>query len=778
AIPLAGLMLVVFAFYIAERESQAADEAVTHLLEVRAGIREVQTLSQGCESAVMGYLLSGEPSWLVPLRENLEKLPQVLASLEQAIQDNPTGLERMRRVKSLVMRRTEIITSLLTEVPPLTGWHPALAESSAALNQINLELEELEREEDSILAQRQARVREVARRTQYVIAGGLLIVPAAAIAAMFLFAAGITRRIQNLEQRAGRLAQGREIAGRAGRDEIARLEQSVGAASGLLSDRERALREAAAQLEERVQRRTAELAAEVAERKRAEEQLAEINQRLQAVIDASPLAIARIDLEGRVQSWNRAAEEMTGYKAEEVVGRTIDTIDAWAPMLTPERLEAMAQGKTLNGTEFTLRRKDASAMHMRVWTAPVRTAAGKVSGEIVVAADFSEQRRLQEQFIQAQKMEAIARLAGGAAHDFNNVITVISGYGQILRDAVADIPQLKEAAEEVLKAADRAAGLASQLLVFSRRQVIQPQVLDLNVVVSNLKRMLGRILGEDIELEAKLTADLGLVRADPGQLEQVIVNLALNARDAMPEGGRLTIETTNTQLDEASARRLGLPPGPYTVIAVSDTGAGMSPEVQSHMFEPFYTTKERGRGTGLGLSTAYGIVKQHGGEILVHSELGRGSTFTIYLPQTAEAAAAPAAGETAAAPLPQGSETVLVVEDEEGVRKLVRSVLELNGYRVLEADSGETAMEISAAHDEKIDLLVTDVVMPKMSGRELADALGLLRPDIKVLFLSGYADRAIIEHGILDTGAAFMQKPFTPQDLARKVREVLDVNGR
>ncbi|HOK47613.1 MAG TPA: ATP-binding protein, partial [Bryobacteraceae bacterium] len=566
------------------------------------------------------------------LRENLEKLPQTLASLERKIQDNPAGLDRVRRIKDLVKQRSEIITSLLSEIPPLTGWHPALAESSAALDQIDLELAELEREEDRLLEHRHARARQVNRYTQYVIAGGVLIVPAAAIAAMFLFAAAITRRIQNLEQQAGRLAQGRETAGRSSRDEIARLEQSVGAAGGLLSDREKALREAAAQLEERVARRTAELAAEVAERKRTEEQLAEINQRLKAIIDASPLAIVRLDSEGRVQSWNRAAEEMTGYRAEEVLGRSINVIGESAPLLTPERLEEIARGVTLNGTEFTIRRKDGSVMYLRVWTAPLHNAAGKISGEIVVAADFSEQRRLQEQFIQAQKMEAIARLAGGAAHDFNNVITVISGYGQILRDAVADIPQLKEAAEEVLKAADRAAGLASQLLVFSRRQVMQPQVLDVNGIVSNLKRMLGRILGEDIELETKLSPDLGLVRADPGQLEQVIVNLVLNARDAMPEGGRLTIETANTHLDEAPARRLGLPPGPYTVLAVSDTGAGMSAEVRSHIFEPFYTTKERGKGTGLGLSTAYGIVKQHGGEISVQSEEGLGSTFTIYLP--------------------------------------------------------------------------------------------------------------------------------------------------
>ncbi len=775
SIPLAGLMLVVFAFYMAQRENQSAERAVTHSLEVRGQIQEVHSRVQECESSVMGYLLTGDPAWLVSYREDRRKLPEILARLEEMVRNNPAELARARSIGALVMRRREELESLLTRIPPLSGWHPALAESSASVERIDRELQEMQQQEDRQLEQHWADARRATRSGFYIIAGGALLIPAAAIAAMFLFAAAIARRVQVLQENADRLAQGVAIAPmRTGKDEIGRLEQSLGGAASLLAEREKALRDAANELETRVSQRTAELAAEVSERARAEEELAEINERLRAIIDASPLAIMRIDLQGRVKSWNRAAEEMTGFTAEEMMDKTLPVAPDGLPAIPEERLAAMARGERLNGVELTRRRKDGSPMDIRVWTAPVRNAAGEIRGEVAVAADFTEQRRLQEQIVQAQKMEAIGRLAGGAAHDFNNVITVISGYSQILLDAIADIPPLKEAAQEVLKAADRAAALASQLLVFSRRQVIEPKVVNVNEVVSSLQRMLTRVIGEDIELRTVLNPDLGWVRADPGQLEQVIVNLALNARDAMPEGGRLTVETCNVDLDETYARAHAVAPGSYVQIAVSDTGHGMTPEIKTHIFEPFFTTKERGKGTGLGLSTVYGIVKQHGGEIFVYSEPDKGATFKIYLPRVVEAVAAQAAAEEAPAPLPGGTETVLVVEDEDGVRKLVRSVLESRGYRVLEADSGETALELSSFHEGEIDLLVTDVIMPKMSGRDLAEALVLLRPDIKVLFLSGYADRAVIEHGILDTGAAFMQKPFTPEALTRKVRAVLD----
>lgn len=774
AIPLAGLMLVLFSFYMVQRENQAAEQALMHAFEVRDQIQAVHADIQECESTVMGYLLTGDPSWLVQYRENRRQLPEILTALERMVEGNPAEIAHAQRIKALIMQRRDVLESLLARVPPLSGWHPALAESSAAVERIDAELRGMEEEEDRLLEQRRDHAREVTKSGYYVIAAGLLVVPAAAIAAMLLFASAIARRIEILKENAQRLAEGTPIAPmRSGTDEIGQLERSLGAAAGLLAEREKALRDSADELESRVERRTAELAAEVAERVRAEEELADTNQRLQAIIDASPLAIMRIDLQGRVRGWNRAAEEMSGFSAEEVIGNPLPTGPGDEPSISEQRLAAIARGERLNGVEVTRSRKDGSLMNLRVWTAPWCNAAGEIRGEIAIAVDFTEQRRLQEQFNQAQKMEAIGRLAGGAAHDFNNVITVISGYGQILLDAVSGVPSLKEAAEEVLKAADRAADLASQLLVFSRRQMNQPRVLSINDVISGLQRMLTRLLGEDIELKTVLEPELGSVRADPGQIEQVIVNLAVNARDAMPDGGRLTIETANLQLDEACARTHAVPAGEYVMMAVSDTGAGMTAEVRSHIFEPFFTTKERGKGTGLGLSTVYGIVKQHGGEIFVYTEPGQGSTFKIFLPRALEAVTPGVAAE-ARAPMPRGSETVLIVEDEEGVRKLVRSVLETSGYRVLEADSGEAALEVSSAHDEEIQLLVTDVVMPKMSGRDLAEALVLLRPDIRILFLSGYADRAVIEHGILETGAAFMQKPFTPDALARKVREILD----
>ncbi len=776
AIPLAGLLLVLLSFYMVQRENQAAEQALMHAFELRTGSQALHTAIQECETSVMGYLLTGDPSWLVTYKENRRELPDLLAALESMVDGNPAEVAHVQTVKALILKRRDVLDSMLARVPPLSGWRPELAESSAAVERIDGELRAMQQEENRLLEQRRDHAREVTVSGYYVIAAGLLVVPAAAIAAMLLFASAIARRIEVLKENAQRLAEGAPIAPmRSGTDEIGQLERSLGAAAGLLAEREKALRDSAGELESRVESRTAELAAEVAERVRAEEELADTNQRLQAIIDASPLAIMRIDLQGRVRSWSRAAEEMSGFSAEEVIGNPLPVNPGGEPAISEERLAAIARGERLNGVELTRTRRDGSPMHLRIWTAPVRNAAGEIRGEVAIAADFTEQRRLQEQFNQAQKMEAIGRLAGGAAHDFNNVITVISGYGQILLDAVSGIPSLKEAAEEVLKAADRAADLASQLLVFSRRQMNQPRVLDINGVISGLQRMLTRLLGEDIELKTLLDPELGSVRADPGQIEQVIVNLAVNARDAMPDGGRLTIETANLQLDEGSARTHALPAGPYVMMAVSDTGAGMTAEVRSHIFEPFFTTKERGKGTGLGLSTVYGIVKQHGGEIFVYTEPGQGSTFKVFLPR-AVGAVTPEAAAEARAPIARGTETVLIVEDEEGVRKLVRSVLERRGYRVLEADSGEAALEISSAHDEEIQLLVTDVVMPKMSGRDLAEALVLLRPDIKILFLSGYADRAVIEHGILDTGAAFMQKPFTPDALARKVREILDKN--
>ncbi|PYO71848.1 MAG: hypothetical protein DMD64_13325 [Gemmatimonadetes bacterium] len=387
--------------------------------------------------------------------------------------------------------------------------------------------------------------------------------------------------------------------------------------------------------------------------------------------------------------------------------------------------------------------------------------------------DVTEQRQLEEQFRQSQKMEAVGQLAGGIAHDFNNLLTAILGNTQLLLRDLPPGDAKRGDVEEIRKASERAASLTRQLLAYSRRQMLQPEVLNLNGVVAEMDKMLRRLIGEHIALVTVLAPDLGHVRADPNQLEQVIVNLAVNARDAMAQGGTLTIETANVDLDATYAQtHLGSVPGPYTMLAVTDTGVGMDAGVRAHLFEPFFTTKEVGRGTGLGLATVYGIVKQSDGYISVYSEVGRGSSFKIYLPRIATPSDAPV-GPQRGRPA-RGNETVLVVEDEPAVLTLSRRALETQGYVVLAASDATAALRIVERHGGTIHLLVTDVVMPGLSGRELADKLAAQRPGIRVLYMSGYPGDAVVEHGSLPAGSAFLQKPFSPDSLARKVRDVLD----
>jgi signal transduction histidine kinase/CheY-like chemotaxis protein len=391
-----------------------------------------------------------------------------------------------------------------------------------------------------------------------------------------------------------------------------------------------------------------------------------------------------------------------------------------------------------------------------------------------VRTDVGKRASLEEQLRQSQKLEAIGRLAGGIAHDFNNILTAIMGYSALLQCGLDKGDPKQQEVEEIKKAVRRASSLIQQLLAFSRRQVLQLRVLDLNAVLKNIQQLLQRLIGEDTELIILPTPALGHVKADPGQIEQVLMNLALNARDAMPKGGKVTIETANVMVDEAFARRHLIPhPGPYIMLSVTDTGSGMDEETQAHIFEPFFTTKEQGKGTGLGLATVYGIVKQSGGSIFVYSKPGKGATCKIYLPRVDEAVTVMEAVNATVEP-PQGSETILLVEDEEPVRELVRKVLERNGYRILEARHGEEAITICARHKGEISLLVTDVVMPRMSGREVAERLLISHPKMKVLYLSGYTDDAVVRHGVLQSMTAFLQKPFTPDALAHKVREVLD----
>ncbi len=389
--------------------------------------------------------------------------------------------------------------------------------------------------------------------------------------------------------------------------------------------------------------------------------------------------------------------------------------------------------------------------------------------------EMEERKKLEQQLLQSQKMEAVGQLAGGIAHDFNNLLTIITGYSELILNRLPSGDGVREKMEEIKTAADRAASLTRQLLAFSRRQVLQPRVVDLNQIVANTDRMLRRLIGEDIDLVALCPPGVGRVKVDPGQIEQVIMNLAVNARDAMPQGGKLTIETANVELDGAYAsNHVAVKSGPYVMLAVSDTGHGISPETQARIFEPFFTTKEQNKGTGLGLSTVYGIVKQSGGNIWVYSEPGKGATFKIYLPRVEEAPQPKTEVETAPATL-RGTETVLLVEDEAAVRLLVRGVLEENGYHVLDAGSGAEALVMANNSKQPIHLLVTDVVMPGMSGREVAQQVTLAHPETKVLFMSGYTDDAIVRHGVLESSAAFVQKPFTPDNLLRKIREALDL---
>jgi two-component system cell cycle sensor histidine kinase/response regulator CckA len=518
-----------------------------------------------------------------------------------------------------------------------------------------------------------------------------------------------------------------------------------------------------------------EVLRDITERKHAEEALQRVNEMLQALIRASPVPIVAVDPEGIVFLWNPAAEQVFGWTAEEAVGE----LNPLIPADTSDELRALRErvlaGEAFTGVELRRQRKDGRFVDVSFSAALVRDADGKIMWIMEVLEDITERKRLEEQLRQSQKMEAIGKLAGGVAHDFNNLLTAITGYSELVLSRLREGDRVRKHVLEIKKAGERAASLTRQLLAFSRRQVLVPQVLDLNSVVSNMQKMLRRMIAEDIDLETIPAPDLGCVRADPGQLEQVIMNLAVNARDAMPEGGKLTIETANVELDESYVQsHIDVVPGRYVVLAVADTGCGMDVETLSHIFEPFYTTKEEGKGTGLGLATVYGIVKQSAGHIAVSSEPGRGTTFKIYLPHI-ESAFEPTVAGRAASELPQGTETVLLVEDDVIVRDLVHEVLQSSGYTVLEASKASEALAIGKDYAPRpIHLMLTDVVMPEMDGPQLAERLARLFPQMKVLYMSGYGEATAGYPRKLRPDVPYLQKPFAPETLARKVLEVLN----
>jgi two-component system cell cycle sensor histidine kinase/response regulator CckA len=501
--------------------------------------------------------------------------------------------------------------------------------------------------------------------------------------------------------------------------------------------------------------------------------------RLSAVVERSKEAVLITGFDGTILYANPAFAEISGYTREQILGKNPRFLKSGKQDAAFYRnlWDTLLAGKIWHG-EMTNHRQDGSLYVQETTIIPVQDSHGATNHFIAIGLDVTEQRKTETQLRQAQKMEFVGRLAGGVAHDFNNLLTLITGYGHLLKEQLETESPLQAYCDEVLQAGERAAGLTRQLLAFSRRQIVVPHVLDLNSVVANLEKMLRRLIGEDIEMVTVPQPDLWTVKADRGQVEQIIVNLAVNARDAMPQGGNLAIQTANRTLDESFARtHMGAAAGPHVMLAVSDTGEGMDAETLAHVFEPFFTTKEEGKGTGLGLATVYSIVKQSRGSIWADSKPGRGSTFKIYLPRTDERVSQ--VGEAMQHPKSAaGSETVLVVEDEQGVRSLVCNTLAVQGYKVLEAHSSLEAASIMESYREPIQMLLTDVVMPQMSGKVLADRMPALHPEARVLFMSGYTDDAIIRNGIQDTNAFLLQKPFSPSGLIQKVREVLDADRR
>jgi PAS domain S-box-containing protein len=514
------------------------------------------------------------------------------------------------------------------------------------------------------------------------------------------------------------------------------------------------------------------IANDVSLRKRAEEG----RERLVAILDATPDFVAIGDLEGRLLYLNTSGRGMLGLEADQDLSglRVADGHPDWARRQVLEiGIPTAVRDGSWQGMGSLLDREGREIPLSQVILAH-KGPDGQVAFLSTIMRDLREQRALEAQLQQSQRLEAVGRLAGGVAHDFNNLLTVITGYGEMMRREIPEGNPARPRLEEVIKAGERAAGLTRQLLAFSRKQVMQPKLLDLNSVVQELKKMLDRVVGEDVDINVQTASDLGTVKADPTQIEQVIMNLVVNARDAMPNGGHLTIETANTEIDDTyAASHPPAVPGRFVMLAVSDTGVGIDAETQRRIFEPFFTTKPDGKGSGLGLATVYGIVKQSGGYIWIYSEVGQGTTFKIYLPRVDEACAVdgPAAAVVDA---PRGDETVLVVEDMENVREMIRQVLEESGYTVLLAAHGEEALALVRERRSPIHLLLTDVVLPKLGGRGLAEQMLALRPGTPVLYMSGYTNGAVTHGGALDEGIALIEKPFTPARLAHAVRKALD----
>ena len=599
---------------------------------------------------------------------------------------------------------------------------------------------------------------------------GLFLLAAGALGA-WLLSRRITQPIADIVRAAEGIAAGdysRRVSRAVRTDELGQLAESFNCMASQIDD-------ATSLLEARVAERSRELQAAHEELQRREREAGEAQYR--RLVETAHEGVWTIDAAGVTDYVNPRMAEMLGYTPAEMIGRPIfDFLDDETRPLAQASLERRVRQTKGEVYERRLKRRDGSDLWTFMSTTPIFGLAGEYAGALAMVSDVTERRKLEAQLRQSQRLEAIGQLAGGIAHDFNNLLLVVKGHAEFALEDMsagrADVDDIKT----VVEAADRAAALTRQLLAFSRQQVLQPRVLDLNELVTSFAKMVRRVIPADIAIETTLAGDLGAIEADAGQLEQVLMNLVVNARDAMPRGGRVTIETLNVDLDATNPTRdaaAEVRPGPYVALVVSDTGGGMDQATQARIFEPFFTTKERGNGTGLGLATVYGIVKQSGGYIWVSSEPGQGTTLRIYLPRIDKAAGLVKANAERPEPA-RGGETVLVVEDESLVRAVARRVLTKKGYRVLEAENGAEALRICEESLPSIDLVVTDLVMPEMGGRELAAELQARHAAVRILFMSGYTEDAALRSNVLQSGQAFLSKPFTADEFARKVREVLD----
>jgi PAS domain S-box-containing protein len=687
--------------------------------KVIESLNELLSEIKDAETGARGFLLAGKEEYLEPYKSALNSLPQTIITCRQVVNDNPRQLERFKRVESDIDLKLVLLKKGIQSRRALGFFDPnpslVPGEGKRVMDRIRLTIGTMESDERRLL---QGRLENRTLRLR-VVAGFMSFLVA------FLLASFIS----------------------------------------LLS-------------EIRSRQKTQEKLA------LAFDQLQSSEERFRLLIEGvKDYALYWLDAEGRISTWTPTAERIKGYKAEEIVGSHFSRFYSPEDIAAhkPEQIlkTAMADGYAeLEGWQI---KKDGSQFFARALVGAVKDPRGRLLGFSKLVQDITAQKQTEEaldqkeqELAQSRKLEAVGRLAGGVAHDFNNLMTGIIG----ICDDLAEDPSLQKRKEDiqvVLQAATRATQLTKQLLAFSRRQVATPVVLNMNVLISDMQKMLKRIIGEDIEFSTFLDPQIGNVRIDPGQIEQIIINLAINSKDAMPQGGQITIETVNVDLTEEYVKRhFEVKPGSYVGLIFSDTGSGIAEEIQSHIFEPFFTTKEKGKGTGLGLATVYGIIKQNGGDIFLYSHPGKGTTFKIYLPRVSEEATAKQLPKNPNTTIPTGTETILLVEDEDIVRRVAARALTKQGYNVLEAHHGNQALEIATKFEGSIDLLLTDVVMPGMNGRQLAEQLATSRTDLKILYMSGYTENIIVNRGILKAGISFIEKSFTSASLCRKVRDILD----